>query len=463
MISENCVIKIKESAVTHEIVGSLITLKKKGVDYVACCPFHNEKTPSFSVSPVLNKYKCFGCGKSGDGITFLMEQNNLPYIEALKWVAERNNIEIEEVGTKKQIVKPLPRLEKISAEFIDYFEGKRKISNNTLLRFNITETFEWMPKAKAEVKAICFNYYKDEKLVNIKFRGANKDFKLSKDAELIFYNIDSLKNETEIYITEGEIDAMSLYEAGIFNVISVPNGGAVSANQKLEYLDNCYEYFNSVRKIVLFTDNDKTGLKLREELARRLGFDKCYIIEYPDGCKDANDILVKHGKSALLSIASSALRYPLYGEKTMDEMFATVSDYYLNGYPVGAKTGISEDLDTHISFMEGQLTIVTGIPGCFTKEQKVHTSTGVKDISEIKINDKVLSYNHRKRINEFKLVTNTIKHETHTDRLFKIKLKDGTVIKVTENHEFFNGMDYVKIKDLILPLLNANKNMENDT
>ncbi|MEG7677060.1 toprim domain-containing protein, partial [Listeria monocytogenes] len=71
---------------------------------------------------------------------------------------------------------------------------------------------------------------------------------MSKDAELIFYNIDSIKGEDTVYITEGEIDAMSLYEAGIYNVISVPNGAAVKGVTRLEYLDNCWQYFTDLKK-----------------------------------------------------------------------------------------------------------------------------------------------------------------------------------------------------------------------
>jgi len=363
MIDQSTVEEIKDRASTFEVVSDFLKLKKTGVNYVGICPFHDEKTGSFTVNPVKNIYKCFGCGKSGDGITFLMEHQRMTYIDALKWIADKNNIEVEETGNKKTILKPVERLEKLSKETIAYFEDNRKISNMTLLRFKITESLEWMPKAKAEIKTICFNYYRNDQLINIKFRGKNKDFKMSKDAELIFYNLDSIKDQTEVYITEGEVDAMSLHEAGIFNVISVPNGGSVSANQKLEYLDNCYEYFANKTKIILFVDNDATGIKLRDELARRLGYEKSFIIDFPDGCKDANDILVKHGKDVLLNIAENAKRYPLYGEKTMDEMVEAVSDYYVNGYPSGVESGVSTDFDSHLTFLEGQLTVVTGIPG----------------------------------------------------------------------------------------------------
>ncbi|MBR3846146.1 MAG: DNA primase, partial [Alistipes sp.] len=79
-----------------DIVGDYVTLKRKGVNYTACCPFHNEKTPSFIVSPAKGVYKCFGCGKGGNAVTFLMEHESLSYPEALKMVAKRYNIEVQE-------------------------------------------------------------------------------------------------------------------------------------------------------------------------------------------------------------------------------------------------------------------------------------------------------------------------------------------------------------------------------
>lgn len=363
MISDNTIQQVKDSLITHEVIGKFISIKKKGADYLALCPFHDEKTASFSISPSRNIYKCFGCGKSGDGIKFLMEYKNMSFIEAIRYVADMNGITIEETATKKTVLKPTPRVEKISTEFINYFETKRAITNNTLLRFRVTESLEYMPKAKKEVKTICFNYYRDEELINIKFRAAGKDFKMQKDAELIFYNLDAIKDEEVCYITEGEIDCMSLFECGYYSSVSVPNGAAVSGAQRLEYLDNCYKYFINKNKVVLAVDNDAAGSKLKEELARRIGYDKCWVVSYPNDCKDANDVLVKHGKVALINILDQAKPYPLYGEITMDDMYETIVDFYENGYPAGAASGVSEQFDEHLTFYPGQLTCITGIPG----------------------------------------------------------------------------------------------------
>ena len=96
MIDRETVDRIYAAANIVDIVGDYVTLKRNGVNYVACCPFHNEKTPSFVVSPSKGVYKCFGCGKGGNAVTFLMEHESLSYPEALKMVAKRYGIEVHE-------------------------------------------------------------------------------------------------------------------------------------------------------------------------------------------------------------------------------------------------------------------------------------------------------------------------------------------------------------------------------
>jgi DNA primase len=86
-----------------DIVGSFVKLKKRGVNYLGLCPFHNEKTPSFTVSPTKEIYKCFGCGRSGNSIGFLMEHEKYSYVEALRWLAARYNVEVEETEVSPEI------------------------------------------------------------------------------------------------------------------------------------------------------------------------------------------------------------------------------------------------------------------------------------------------------------------------------------------------------------------------
>ena len=96
MIDRATVDRIYAAANVVEVVSDFVSLKKKGVNFMACCPFHNEKTPSFVVSPSKGLYKCFGCGKGGNAVTFVMEHEKLTYVEALKWVAKKYGITVEE-------------------------------------------------------------------------------------------------------------------------------------------------------------------------------------------------------------------------------------------------------------------------------------------------------------------------------------------------------------------------------
>jgi len=102
MITQNTIQQILSRIDIVEIVGSFVKLKKRGTNYIGLCPFHNEKSPSFNVSASKEIYKCFGCGRSGNSISFLMEAEKYSYTEALRWLAAKYNVEIEETETSPE-------------------------------------------------------------------------------------------------------------------------------------------------------------------------------------------------------------------------------------------------------------------------------------------------------------------------------------------------------------------------
>ncbi len=102
MISQETIQKIQSHVDILDIVGSYVKLKKRGANYLGLCPFHNEKSPSFTVSPTKEIYKCFGCGKSGNSISFLMDVEKYSYVEALRWLANKYNVEIAETATSPE-------------------------------------------------------------------------------------------------------------------------------------------------------------------------------------------------------------------------------------------------------------------------------------------------------------------------------------------------------------------------
>lgn len=244
----------------------------------------------------------------------------------------------------------------LSDNAVNYF-FKRGISQKTLTDFKISEGMEYMPQTEKNENTLQFNYFRYDQLVNIKYRDGRKNFKLVKDAELIPYNVNSIIGKNEIIICEGEIDAMSWHEAGFESVISVPNG----ANIKLDWLDTYADVFERAERIYLSTDNDDKGFILRDELARRLGYDKCLKVDFSEH-KDANEYLVAKGKESLLETLKMAKEFPLVGVFGIDDCWDDIMHIYHNGMPTGYKSG-DRQFDEHLGCMPGELTMVTGIPG----------------------------------------------------------------------------------------------------
>ena len=151
-----------------------------------------------------------------------------------------------------------------SKELIKWFLD-RGISTETLMKNRVGEGKEYMPQLSKEVTTIQFNYYRDSKLINIKYRDGAKNFKLVKDAERVMYGLDNLLGKKWAIIVEGEMDKLAFYEAGYKNCVSVPNG---ASNLKMEYLKDFPE---NLEKVYLAVDNDEPGQKLQEELSRRIG------------------------------------------------------------------------------------------------------------------------------------------------------------------------------------------------
>ena len=240
----------------------------------------------------------------------------------------------------------------------DWF-ATRGITKRTLIDFQVTEGQEFMPQTGRTENTIQFNYFMGDQLINVKYRDGRKNFKLYKGAEKIFYNINSVVGYESCVIVEGEMDALALHEAGIKNVISVPNGATLNSNN-LDYLDNCIDYFEDKTKIILAVDADEPGQALKQEFIRRLGAEVCYLVDFKE-CKDANDYLIKYGKSDLKQAIESSKPVPLEGVSTLRDVEEELKDFVKNGFKPGFQIGI-ENFDNIFSTYTGQFITVTGIP-----------------------------------------------------------------------------------------------------
>jgi twinkle protein len=248
----------------------------------------------------------------------------------------------------------------LSNNAVKWFES-RKITQSILNEFKVTEGTEWMPQTQNSVNTIQFNYFKFGELVNVKYRDGAKNFKLFKDGEMIFYNLDATINNNVIIIVEGEMDVLAMAQSGFKNVISVPNGCNDKGKINMDYLDNCIDYFVEDCKFLLALDNDKVGNRLKDELARRLGYENCSTITFKD-CKDANDCLIKYGIIGVTESIEAAKEYPIEGVFNAIDIQDSIWDYYNNGLPSGFGIGMHE-FDMFLKFQPGYLTVITGIPG----------------------------------------------------------------------------------------------------
>lgn len=234
----------------------------------------------------------------------------------------------------------------------------RGISEAVARKMKVSEGKEFIPQEGKEMNTLQFRYYLEDKLINIKYRTGNKHFKLCKDAELIPYNINSVIDEPTMIVTEGEFDCLSFIEAGFKSVISVPNG----ASSNTSYLDDFMEgWFEDKETIYIASDTDSKGVELRLELISRFGAERCKIISYGEGCKDANEHLVKYGCKSLRDCVSNAEDVPIEGVYSVRDYEDELDSLFEQGLPRGVTIGLP-NFDELVSVETRRLMIVTGVP-----------------------------------------------------------------------------------------------------
>lgn len=303
MIPQETVNRILDAAQIVDVVSDFVTLKKRGANHIACCPFHNEKTPSFSVSPSKGIYKCFGCGKSGSAVGFVMEHENMSYVEALKYLAKKYHIEVVEKEESAEDIAQRQRTESLYlvSEYAGRFfqeslktpDGRsiayqyfrsRGLEDETIMKYGLG----WAPVGrKAFVEAAKAAGYKDEFLVEtglaIRYDDGHMADRFhdrvmfpihSASGRIIAFGGRTLRSdksvakyvnspETEIYVksrslygiyfakseiskknkcilVEGYLDVLSMHQLGITNVVA-SSGTSLTVEQ--------------IRLIRKFTDN----------------------------------------------------------------------------------------------------------------------------------------------------------------------------------------------------------------
>lgn len=207
---------------------------------------------------------------------------------------------------------------------------------------------------------IMFPYMRNGKTYNFKYRGEGKKFRMEPGKDLFLWNEDALKGAKTVCITEGEIDALSFITAGFESTVSIPNGGS-TGNVKMDYLQWVEKELSNVDEFILAMDGDSVGQNMAEELARRLGKGRCVKVEYPQGCKDANEVLVKYGAEGVMGLVNSAKPYPLYGFLTARDVKDGLDKLRAGEIRRGLHTGL-DNIKANYTVQKGEWTLITGIP-----------------------------------------------------------------------------------------------------
>jgi len=306
--------------------------------------------------------KCFNCGSE----FFFGKTEKIGHQPTKKQSMKK---ETKEYKKPTKLANETMPDEKVLAWF-----ASRGILAEVVAQESITQAARSFPQTNQVEKCIVFPYTVEGELVNRKYRDGAKHFMLEKDARLVPWRIDHIRDTPECIITEGEMDALSFLVAGRDDVVSVPNG----AQKNLTWMEDFIEtHLENKDRIYIAADTDAKGLELRAELVRRFGEEKCRIVTYGEGCKDANELLQLGGVAALRKAIEEAQEVPLEGVFTAADVRDELLSLFEKGLQKGATLGMGE-LDDLLSLEVGRLMIVTGIPGDgkseFLDEMAVHLS-----------------------------------------------------------------------------------------
>ncbi len=350
MIPQETVNRILDAAQIVDVVGDFVTLKKRGANHIACCPFHNEKTPSFSVSASKGIYKCFGCGKSGTAVGFVMEHENMSYTEALKYLAKKYHIEVVEKEESAEEIAHRQRHESLllASEFagkffqdslqttdgqviaMQYFR-KRGLEDETIRKFGLG----WAPVSRRALTeaaraagykeeflvdaGVCLKY-DDGKLVDrffdrvmfpvhsvsgriIAFGGRtlrtdktvakyinspeSEIYVKSKSLYGIYFAKNGISRQDKCILVEGYLDVISMHQLGINNVVA--SSGTSLTVEQIRLISKF------TKNITIIYDGDGAGIKAALRgigLVLKEGMN-VKVVLLPDG-QDPDDFARRH-------------------------------------------------------------------------------------------------------------------------------------------------------------------------
>lgn len=379
-------LKLELGIRAKEIIANGLNLKvnKSGK---ALCPLHNEKTPSISWYETGLMWRCHACKGQIDIYDYYMNFENLTFTEAMQKVADYMGKSLDErpiKAHKEEYQLPKIQTRPLSENAITYM-SLRKIIKETLEFWKVEER-TWNNQ-----DVYVFNYYDDKnKLVYVSYRGIGKNTikgGCEPNTKSILWGMNHIDKTKPVVITEGQPDAMVVWQSGYKNVVSVPNG-----SNNFKWIDHCWEWLQEIQEFIVFADNDAPGLEMANKIKQKLRNVKIiHDTEY----KDANEVLFYKGEKAIIKLIEKAIKETPAGIIDLSEVEYKTA---IKGERETIETGFYE-YDSYVEDWKMQeLTVIFGRNGegkttfisqiiahCIEQNTKTFLYSG--EMSEQKIQD----------------------------------------------------------------------------
>jgi twinkle protein len=420
-----------------EIISKGMNLNPNKSGMVKCLFHHPDKHPSMSWFKDGLMWRCHTCQGKIDIYDYYTTHESMSFIEAKKKVAEMTGCSLEPIrAAKKQYKLPDIETRELSQEAIELM-AIRGITKATLEAWRVKES-TWNSS-----NVYVYQYYDKDTLRHVTYREIrDKGFKggCEKGTESVLWGMWHVEKDKPLIITEGQPDAMAVWQSGYKNVVSVPSGA-----NNLNWIDTCWEWLRG-REIIVWADNDKPGIEFASNVCRRLENVK---VVYADNLKDANEVMSKFGPAKVVEIITNAI----------NEMPSGLLDMAYVDYKTTTNGGIETGFIEYDSYIEdwkdGDLTIIFGRNGegkstfvsqviAHCLENKVKTFLYSGEMSE----NKIQNWLYRQMIGNKKEYMYEVKAKYKT----KDEIKPEVIKKIKEWHKgifyLFNRREEKVAKDL---------------
>ncbi len=488
--SDEIIEEVRQTNDIVDIISQYVHLKRSGRNYFGLCPFHNEKSPSFSVSPDKQIFHCFGCGVGGNVYTFLTKIEGINFVEAIQTLAERANIQLPTLESNGDSAKELLKakvykineftanyyhqnLYQASSKIAQEYIKKRKLTNETLQSFQIgfsgkfDELYQELKKQGFEETEILesglvnkndrgqyIDRYRNRLMFPIcdargrviafggrvlddskpKYINSPENVVYSKGRNLFGLNVAKKGNTKELLIVEGYMDVISLHQRGITNVVA-PLGTALTQQQG-------WLLRKSTEKMILSFDSDEAGIMAKMRALDILQDMGCDIrILQMEGAKDPDEYIIKYGNSRFRNLVEKALSVIEFKVKVLKQKLNL------------------ESVNDKIKFLNEIAKLIAKVENTMEREVYIEKIAKEYDISKEAIYAEVnkLTYAGAKSEKILEKVKPVISHKkTEENQISQaIKKRENTIISIllTGDINIFRVMrQNIKIEDFKDPI-----------